>query len=106
MGTPPSARLDFSRAVSEGPGGALVDVWVVPGAATAGIVGLHDDAVRIRVSVPPEDGKANRAVEKALTAIAGSPAELIRGRGSRRKCFLVRGVEPAELARLLAKQVD
>ncbi|NOX22165.1 MAG: DUF167 domain-containing protein, partial [Actinobacteria bacterium] len=46
--------------------GVVVDVWVVPGASRTEIVGAHDGALRIRVAAPPEGGKANRAVRKAL----------------------------------------
>jgi len=99
-----SVAPDFAKAVTGGPGGALVEVWAVPGASKTEITGLHGDAVRIRVSAPPEGGKANRALENVLANIAGVEVKLIRGQGSRRKRFLVKDVGPADLVRLLTGQ--
>ena len=84
----------------------MVDVWAVPGAATTEITGVHGDALRIRVSAPPEGGKANRAVEQVLATITGARVELVRGPGSRRKRFLVENLEPSEVVRLVSKQTD
>lgn len=100
----PPVSSEYASALSQGPGGTLVDVWAVPGASRTEITGLHGGALRIRVSAPPEGGKANRALENVLGAISGARVELISGHGSRRKRFLVKGVEPAELVRLIAKQ--
>jgi uncharacterized protein len=77
-------------------GGVVIDVWVVPGAARTEIVGAHDGALRIRVSAPPEGGKANRAVRKALMQHFGcADATLIRGTTSRRKQWLLTGIDLA-----------
>jgi uncharacterized protein len=78
-----------------------VAVWVVPGASRSGIAGAHGDALKVRVSVPPESGRANRAVEGLLSALLGSPASVIRGPASRRKTVEVPGLAPHEVAGLL-----
>ena len=75
------------------PDGVLVEAWVVPGAARTEIVGLHDGALRVRVSAPAEGGKANRAASRVVaSALGGRRAEVIAGVGSRRKQLLVTGV--------------
>lgn len=51
-----------------------------------------DGLLRARVTAPPEDGKANRAVQKLLAralGIAPSRLTLIRGASSRDKVFQV-----------------
>ena len=96
--------VDFSRAVRAHADGSLVDVWAVPGASRIEIAGLHDGAVRIRVAASPEGGKANRAIERLLVAVAGSEVELVRGHRSRRKRFRVNEVSPEVLVRLIARQ--
>lgn len=92
-------------AVRPDPQGSVVEVWVVPGAARTEVVGLHDGALRVRVAVPPERGKANRAVADLVAGAAGSGrGRVVAGRGSRRKQVLLEGVPP-EVAkeRLLAR---
>ena len=102
-GSPPNP--DLAGVVSPSPRGTVVDVWVVPGAATTEITGVHGGALRVRVSAPPEGGKANRALEKVLTTVTGARVELVRGPGSRQKRFLVENLEPAEVVRLISKQI-
>lgn len=78
------------------PEGTELDVWVVPGASRTEITGVHDGAVRIRVAAPPEGGKANDAVRRLLAKTAGCRVRLLRGPTSRRKVFLLEGVDPDE----------
>lgn len=77
--------------------GACFLVWVVPGAKRTEVAGTHAGCLRVRVAAPPEKGRANRAVEELLTAELGFRVRLISGAGSRRKRFVVRGVEVADL---------
>jgi uncharacterized protein (TIGR00251 family) len=98
------SQKDFANAVTRSSGGTLVEVWAVPGAATTGITGLHGTALRIRVSAPPEGGKANRALQKVLADLTSARVELVRGAGSRRKWFLVEGLEPADVVRHIVRQ--
>lgn len=51
---------------------------------------LLEGALRVRVTAPPEDGKANKAVQKLLAralGVAPSRLTLIRGATSRDKVF-------------------
>jgi len=89
--TPVSGPLRTTRQ------GVEITVWVVPGARQTEIVGLHGDALRIRVAQPPEKGKANRAVAALLSSVLGSPIELVAGGSSRRKRFLVPEADEAEV---------
>ena len=85
------------------PDGVVVEAWVVPGAARSEIVGLHDGALRVRVSVPAEGGKANRAAADLIArALGGGRAEVVAGAGSRRKQVLVTGVTGGTAAKRLA----
>ena len=72
------------------------DVWlsvhVQPGAKKTQLAGIYGDAVKIRLSAPPVDGKANEALCLFLArAFACAPREVsvIRGQTSRQKiiCF-------------------
>lgn len=76
--------------------GAVVDVWVVPGAGRSEVAGRHDGALRVRVAAPPERGRANAAVASLVADAAGvRRARIVAGAGSRRKRVLVEGADPA-----------
>ena len=81
--------------------GVLIRVWAVPRASRTEIAGWHGGRVRIRVTAPPEGGRANQQVSRALSERLGSPVELISGASGRGKVFLARDLEVDEvLARL------
>jgi uncharacterized protein (TIGR00251 family) len=104
MDTSGSQGADLSRAISETGDGAVVAVWVVPGASRTEILGIHGEALRIRVSAPADRGRANQAVTKLLADVSGKEVELLKGHRGHRKRFLVRGISPAELARRISRQ--
>lgn len=71
--------------------GAEIALRVTPGARQNALT-REEGGLRARVSVPPEDGKANAAVRKLLAealGIAPSRLELIRGATARDKLFRV-----------------
>lgn len=78
-----------------------IDVWVVPNSSQSGITGLHGDKLRIRVSAPPEGGKANAEVAEILEHALGAPVLLVRGMSSRHKVFTVTGLDPGLVCREL-----
>lgn len=70
-----------------------MDTWVVPGASRTGLAGWHDGALRVRVSVPAEGGRANQAAARLVArALGGKSGDVLAGSASRRKRILVRGV--------------
>lgn len=82
--------------------GVVVEVWVTPGAVRSVVGGIHDGALRVRVSVPPEKGRANRAVVDLLVRdLGGHGGEVLSGAASRRKRVLVRGVSVATASGIL-----
>lgn len=84
--------------------GCVLPVRAQPGARKAGILGERNGALKVAVTAPPEDGRANQALFETLADALGlkrSRVELIGGQSSRDKRFLVRGVTKAELMRRL-----
>lgn len=79
--------------VSSSDSGALLHVWVVPGAARTEISGLHGDKLKLRVSAPPEGGKANRETRRFLEKRLEAKVHLVRGITGRHKVFEVAGVD-------------
>ena len=83
----------------------VIAVKVVPRAATDGVVGWLDGALKVRVAAPPEDGRANRAVEALLAARLGLKKRAVRvasGHGSAHKRVSVAGLDRDEIVRRLA----
>ena len=76
----------WKRVVS---GGFEVDVWVVPGSSRDAVIGTHGNALNVRVSAPPDRGRANDAVAALLSEHFGAPATLLRGHTSRTKTYRV-----------------
>ena len=75
---------------------------MVPGASRSEIKGIHGELLRIRVSAPPEGGRANREVCRLLEEVTGARAELLSGATSRRKQLLLRDVDIETARRLLS----
>lgn len=73
-------------------GGTSMRLRVKPGARADSIEGVHGGALKIRVTAPPERGKANRAVLELLADRLGVPlaaVELIAGASSPDKTVLI-----------------
>ena len=90
-------------------GSFLVSVRAQPGARTAGIVGTHDDALRIRVREPADRGRANAAVVRELASALGlrsSQITLTAGGSSRTKRFRIDGCSRDELRAALRSALD
>jgi uncharacterized protein (TIGR00251 family) len=80
--------------------GVILPVRAQPGARKAGVQGEQNGALKVAVTAPPEDGKANQALVEALRKALGvkrSQVELVGGRTSRDKRFLIRGLTREEL---------
>jgi uncharacterized protein len=68
---------------------------VVPGTTHPGVVGRLGDAWKVRVTAPPEAGKANEAVLTMLADVLGVERRdlaLTSGRGSRDKVVALTGL--------------
>ena len=81
-------------------GGTEIIFWVQPRSSKNKIVGIHGDAVKIAITAPPVDGKANAAIIKFLSKLFGvskSSVEIISGDTGRNKRVVVAGLTPDEV---------
>src|SRR5262245_1482431 len=96
--------------LGEHPEGCVLPVRAQPGARKSGVKGEQAAALKIAVTAPPTDGRANEALVELLRELLGlkrSQVELIAGATSREKKFLIRGVTRDQLAaRLTALLVE
>ena len=93
-------------AVADHAEGCVLPVRAQPGARKAGVLGEQGGALKVAVTAPPEDGRANKALAEALRDLLGlkrSQVELLSGETSREKKFLIRGLALHELASRVAR---
>jgi uncharacterized protein len=82
------------------PDAALLRVRVQPRASRDEVVGWQGAVLRVRVTAPPEDGRANSAVVALLAEACGVPrsaVELVRGHASHDKLFRVAALAPGAI---------
>ncbi len=80
--------------------GVTLRLHIQPGAKKTEVVGMHGEALKIRLAAPPVDGKANACLVAFLAdqlGVARSTVRLISGETSRAKRVHVSGVEPASV---------
>lgn len=76
-------------------GRVLLRVYVQPRASHNRLTGLYNDAVKLALTAPPVDGKANAAVIKFLASflnVKKKDLEIKHGLQSRNKSVLIRGL--------------
>lgn len=86
-------------------GSATLSLHIQPGAKKTEVMGLHGEALKLRLAAPPVDGKANAALLRFVAEILDLPkadVELKSGQTSRQKVVAVRGVDEVRLRRLFA----
>jgi uncharacterized protein len=91
-------------AITPHSGGVVLPVLAHPGAKHTGIMGERSGALRVAVNAQPEKGKANVAIQSVLAealACRASQITLLSGETSRRKRFLIGGINADELTRRL-----
>jgi hypothetical protein len=68
--------------------GWTLTIRVQPGASRAAVVGPHGDALKVKVTAPANDGKANAELVRFLAGELGVPVravEIVRGHRNRSK---------------------
>jgi len=82
----------------------VIAVKVVPRAAKDEIVGWLEDALKVRVQAPPQDGRANRALEVLLAealSLKKNAVTVTAGRASALKRVAIAGLTREEIVRRL-----
>ena len=82
----------------------MLQIRLTPRAARDQVIGWEGDLLRVRVTAPPVEGRANDALIKLLARALDVPANrlcLVRGHKQRNKVVAVEGLSEEEiLARL------
>jgi uncharacterized protein len=72
-----------------------IKVYVQPRASKTAVVGMHGDAVHVRLAAPPVDNAANEALVALIASrlrIGKRQVRIVAGAGSRRKVIEIDGV--------------
>ena len=99
-----ASRLSFEYAAREAERGAVettrLAVRLSPRAARTEIGGFAGDELRVRVTAPPVDGRANEALTRLLArrlGVARGDVRIIAGHGSRQKVVAIDGLAETEV---------
>jgi hypothetical protein len=79
--------------LQESADGIVFKIFVQPRASKNDIAGLHDDALKIRLTAPPVDNKANKMCVQFLAkqlGVSKSTLAVVSGQTSRSKSVLFR----------------
>jgi uncharacterized protein (TIGR00251 family) len=88
---------------------ARLRVRVVPGARRTGVAGRHGEGWKVRVSAPPERGKANDAVARLIAdelGVSVRDVAVVSGTLTRDKVVEVEGLSTREAERRLAARKE
>lgn len=84
-------------------GGTRIAVHIQPGASHSEVMGIHGDALKVRIAARAVEGAANAALQEFLARCLGMPrreVRILKGEKSRRKLIWV-ALGPEEARRRL-----
>ncbi len=96
-----NARVLHIRCTKQG---VAFKVWLQPRSSGDQVVGVQGDALKVKLTAPPVDGKANKALLEFLAkrlGIGKSQLQIIAGHTSREKQIEVTGIEEEDILNLL-----
>ncbi|HKC93327.1 MAG TPA: DUF167 family protein [Nitrospira sp.] len=96
-----------SQIVKDGKNGAILTIHVQPKASETACVGIHGNALKIRIAAPPVDGAANKELVRFLASELSLPTTAVRiesGAGGRQKRVRLCGMSAAQVMVRLAQK--
>ena len=96
--------IDIKKIVRLHKKGVEINLQVLPRSSQSKIVGLYNDAVKIKLNKPPVDGQANaeclRVVAKYF-GVSKTQVSVLRGISSHQKTILIKGVSVSAVTQKL-----
>jgi hypothetical protein len=89
--------------------GVVFEVFLQPRAKKDEIAGIQEGSLKVRVTSPPLQGRANQACIDVIAYTLGlkkSAVEIISGHTSRRKRLCIRGITLSELKKRLGHLIE
>lgn len=84
--------------------GTKLSLFIQPKASKNEIIGPHNGALKIKITAPPVDGKANAALIEFLSEILNIPKkqiEILKGETGRNKAVEILGLSPEQVRQFL-----
>ena len=82
----------LDRIIVERDGRVVIPFWVQPKASKTRLMGVYGEQIKIAITAPPVDGKANKEICKAVAKLLKLPkssVSIVSGESSRRKLLAV-----------------
>lgn len=104
--------MSFAEAVRTTKEGTVIDLEVSPGSRSTVVPSGYNPwrkRIEVRLMAPPEKGRANDELIRALADIFGIPStgiEITSGATNSRKSVLIRGVGVETVIKLLGARMD
>ncbi len=92
--------------LKESNGAVIFAVKVLPRASRNQLVAIEGDIIKIRLTAPPVEGKANQALIRFLAellSVSRSQVEILTGEKSKQKIVRVRGVTAQQVETKIAR---
>ena len=90
-------------------GSVLLSVHVQPKSSRNRIAGIYDQAVKVNITAPPVDGKANKAMVSFLSDFFGitkKDVTLHAGAQARKKRFILSGISEREVRDRVLEEIE
>ncbi len=85
-------------------GGVRLHLFVQPKASKNEVVGAHDKEIKVKITAPPLDGRANEGLIEFMSDLFKLPKkniQLVRGESSRHKVIEIQGITPEKAREIL-----
>jgi uncharacterized protein (TIGR00251 family) len=93
--------------ITDAESGAAFPVRVIPRASRNEVEGIIGNALKVRVTAPPVEGAANKALIELLAEqlrIRKSQIEIVAGQTSQHKMISIVGLSPSEVEKRLLEK--
>lgn len=98
-------ELPFIRTTERG---ITLSIVVLPRSSSNSVAGVTDGRLKIKLTSPPVDGKANVALIAYLSKllkIKKSSIEILKGETSKKKTVLLEGITEDEILNIISKTI-
>jgi uncharacterized protein (TIGR00251 family) len=98
--------MDFLSRLPDGR--SLLAVYVQPRSSRTGLIGIHDQALKITLTAPPVDDAANKALIIFFSSFFKIPRKQVilhKGQQSRRKQVIIEGLSSEAIMALIKTEI-